>query len=579
MIEVTNLCFKYERGSKHSLNGIDLKIGEGEVILVLGPSGSGKSTLALTFNGLIPHSFPGEMSGMVHVCGMESFKTPVYELTQKVGIVFQDPEAQFVSMNVEDEIVFALENLCYPPEKMEERLVEALSKVDMLDYRYRDVYSLSGGEKQKILLAALMAIRPSILIFDEPTANLDPMGTLEFFETVKSLKETDKHTIILIEHKLDDLIHIIDRVVVIGKEGTKLVEGTPSEVFGEHAAMLIQEGIWMPQTALLANKLKENDINSCDVPLNIKEACEYLKNLKLHPENSKNGYSGVVSNDNLNPALEVRYLSFSYDKNKIIENFSLKVAKGDFLAIVGANGAGKTTLAKHLVNIIRPSHGKVFIEGKDVLDIPTKDLSHKIGYVFQNPEHQFIKNTVEEQLTFGLELNGLSPGEIESWLDSTLERFRIKPYAKMSPYMLSHGQKRLLSVATMLTLGQDILILDEPTFGQDLKSSRELLALLDSLNQEGKTIIIITHDMTLVAKHAKNVVVMNAGKAIYSGSAHELFKNEEILEKARLTPPPLLKLSSCLSKYDENWKGLSTPEEFVNALKSANTLNSQEGSK
>lgn len=573
MIDVTSLCFKYERGSKHSLNGIDLKIREGEVILVLGPSGSGKSTLALTFNGLIPHSFPGEMSGMVHVCGMESFKTPVYELTQKVGIVFQDPEAQFVSMNVEDELVFGLENLCYPPEEMEERLVEALSKVDMLDYRYRDVYSLSGGEKQKILLAALMAIRPSVLIFDEPTANLDPVGTLEFFETVKSLKKTDEHTIILIEHKLDDLIHLIDRVVVIGKGGTKLVEGTPLEVFGEHAAMLIQEGIWMPQTALLANEFKENNIKSHNIPLIIKEACDYLKNLEPRPENSKNRSSEAMSSDNSNPddnsnlALEIRDLSFSYSKSKIIENLSLKVAKGDFLAIVGANGAGKTTLAKHMVNIIHPSQGKVFIEGKDVLDIPTKDLSHKIGYVFQNPEHQFIKNTVEEQLTFGLELNGFSDDEIKSWLDSTLERFRIKPYAKMSPYMLSHGQKRLLSVATMLTLGQDILILDEPTFGQDLKSSTELLTLLNSLNQEGKTIIIITHDMTLVAKHARNVMVMADGKAIFSGSAHELFKNETILQNARLTPPPLLKLSSCLSKYNKNWRGLSTPEEFVNALK------------
>ncbi|NLJ38155.1 MAG: Cobalamin import ATP-binding protein BtuD [Methanobacterium sp. PtaU1.Bin242] len=567
MIEVNNLSFKYERDSHHCLKGIDLQIGEGEVILVLGPSGSGKSTLALTLNGLIPNSFPGEISGKVHVCGMESFKTPVYELTQKVGIVFQDPEAQFVSMNVEDEIVFGLENLCYPPEEMEERLVEALSKVDMLDYRYRDVYSLSGGEKQKILLAALMAIRPSVLIFDEPTANLDPVGTLEFFETVKSLKETDKHTIILIEHKLDDLIHLIDRVIVIDKEGVKLLEGTPLEVFSEHTDLLIQKGIWMPQTALLANKFKENNIKPHKIPLSIEEACDYLKYLKPSFNNLENNHSSVESTDSTNPVLEIRNLSFAYNKCKVIEDVNLKVDKGDFLAIVGANGAGKTTLAKHMVDIIHPPQNTVFLEGKDISDISTKHMSHKIGYVFQNPEHQFIKNTVEEQLTFGLKLRGFSDDEIKDWLDSTLERFRIKSYVKMSPYMLSHGQKRLLSVATMLTLGQDILILDEPTFGQDLKSSSELLTFLNSLNQEGKTIIMITHDMSLVARHARNVMVMADGKAIFFGSTHKLFKNEEILQRARLTPPPLFELSGCLSKYNKNWKGLSTPEEFIYALK------------
>lgn len=571
LIDIEKLSFKYERGAKHSLKRLDLEIDEGEVILVLGPSGSGKSTLALTLNGIIPHALHGEMEGRVRVCGNESSTTPVYELTQKVGIVFQDPEAQFVSMNVEDEIVFGLENLCYTPEEMEKRLVEALEKVDMLDYRYRDVYSLSGGEKQKILLAALMAIRPSVLIFDEPTANLDPVGTLEFFKKIESLKKTNEHTIILIEHKLDDLIHLVDRVVVIGKEGTKLAEGTPAFVFTNQADMLIKEGIWMPQTALLAHKLKEHNIKLPNIPLTINDALECLKNFKPNFKNLKKENSGADSSNNSPPALEISNLSFAYNKNKVLENISLKVNKGDFLAIVGANGAGKTTLAKHMVNIIRPSAGEVFIEGNDILKISTQNLSRKIGYVFQNPEHQFIKNTVEEQLSFGLKLNGCSDKEIKKWLDSTLERFRILPYAKMSPYMLSHGQKRLLSVATMLTLGQDILILDEPTFGQDLKSSRELLSFLKSLNQEGKTIIIITHDMSLVAEFAHNVVVMADGKAIFSGPTQKLFKNDKILEKARLTPPPLLKLSCYLSQFNENWKGLSTPDEFINALITKNS--------
>ncbi len=569
LIDVENLSFRYENNPKNSLKGINLEIKKGEVVLILGPSGSGKSTLALSLNGIIPHSIPGKMEGTVRFCGKENIKTPVYEITQKVGIVFQDPEAQFVNMNVEDELVFGLENLCYAPEEMEERLINSLKNVDMLNYRCREVYSLSGGEKQKILLAALMAIRPSVFIFDEPTANLDPVGTLEFFKTIESFKKADKdkHTIIIIEHKLDDLIYLVDRVVIMGREGVKLLEGTPLEVFGEHGKMLIKEGIWMPQTALLAHKLKLNNIKLRGIPLSISEACEFLKKFKPRSKKSEDGSSEVKLTDISELALEIRNLSFAYNTNNTIKNINLQVSKGDFLAIVGANGAGKTTLAKHMVNIIPAPPGKVFIEGKDVLDIPTKDLSHKIGYVFQNPEHQFIKNTVKEQLTFGLELRGFSPDKIGKWINSTLERFRIKPYAKMSPYTLSHGQKRLLSVATVLTLGQDILILDEPTFGQDLKSSSELLSLLKSLNQEGKTIIIITHDMNIVAEYTRNVMVMAEGEAIFTGPTHKLFKNDEILSKAHLTPPPLLRLSKNLSQYNEDWKGMVTPEEYVNALK------------
>lgn len=567
LIEVENLSFRYENNPKSSLKGINLKIKKGEVILILGPSGSGKSTLALTLNGIIPHSIHGEIDGTVRFCGKENTKTAIYEITQKIGIVFQDPEAQFVNMNVEDEMVFGLENLCYSPEEMEKRLVNSLKNVDMLEYRCRDVYSLSGGEKQKILLAALIAIHPSVFIFDEPTANLDPAGTLEFFRTLESFKKANKHTIILIEHKLDDLIYLVDRVVVMGKEGVKLLEGTPLDVFGEHSKMLIKEGIWMPQTALLAHKLRSNNINIKNTPLTISEAVEFLKKFKPHFKDAKNRSSGIELIDASNPVLEIRNLTFAYNNKNTIENISLKVFKGDFLAVIGANGAGKTTLAKHMVDIIHAPPGKVFIEGRDVQNISTKELSHKIGYVFQNPEHQFIKNTVEEQLTFGLEMRGFSPDKIEEWMNSTLEQFRIKPYAKMSPYILSHGQKRLLSVATMLTLGQDILILDEPTFGQDLKSSSELLSLLKSLNQEGKTIIIITHDMSIVAEYARNVMVMAEGKVIFTGPTHKLFKNDEILSKAHLTLPPLLRLSKNLSQYNENWKGMVTPEEYINALK------------
>lgn len=565
MIKINNLSFQYEINDYKSLDNLNFEISEDEVVLVLGPSGSGKSTLALTINGIIPHLIPGEIEGNVEVYGEKTYKTPVYELAQKVGIVFQDPEAQFVSLNVEDEIVFALENLCFSHDEMEKRLVNALEKVNMLDYRHRDVYSLSGGEKQRILLAALMSMYPSVLIFDEPTANLDPISTLDFFENLKHIKDSENNTIILIEHKLDGLMSIIDKILVINKNGIKIAEGTPREIFTKKAEILIKEGIWMPQTVILYYELEKNNIKLNKVPLTIQEATDAIKDLPTN-NNLEN-----INSDNFDEIkdsiLKINNLSFSYDKKKVLNNINLEVESGDFLAIVGANGAGKTTLAKHMVNVIKPLEGNVFIEGKDISNVSSKKLSKKIGYVFQNPEHQFIKDTVEEQLSFGLKLRGLSQDKIDKWLDNTLKQFNIENYKDKSPYMLSHGQKRLLSVATMLTLGQDILILDEPTFGQDFKSSGKLLGFLKSLNDNGKTIIIITHDMTLVDKYAKNVVVMNKGDVLFKGKTKDLFKREKLLDQASLTLPPLLKLSKSLATYDENWKGLSSLEDFVNYLK------------
>lgn len=567
MIKVANLSFKYMNNDKPTLSGMNFEVKEGEFILFLGPSGSGKSTTVLTLNGIIPHSIPGKMEGDVDVCGLSTYKNHVYEFAQKVGIVFQDPEAQFVTMNVEDELVFALENLCYPPEKMENKIINSLKKVKMEQYRFRNVYSLSGGEKQKILLAALLAMNPSVLIFDEPTANLDPVGTIEFFKILELLKRRSKHTIILIEHKLDDLIHLVDRVVAIGRGGCKLLEGTPREVFGEQLDLFIGEGIWVPQTALLAHELILSNIELPHIPLNTEEACSILKDFEPIMANVSKDKDKKTFTFKEELALEVRNLSFKYDDEKpALKEISLKVNKGDFLAIVGANGAGKTTLAKHLVNIIRPPSGKISINGKDILAYSTKELSQKIGYVFQNPEHQFIKDTVKDQLIFGLELNGFDSDLIEDKLDLMLKRFKLEPYSDLSPYMLSHGQKRLLSVATMLTFGQEILILDEPTFGQDMKSANELLDLLKALNREGKTIIIITHDMTFASENADKVVVMSEGKLLFCGITSCLFENEQILKDARLTIPPLLKLSNCLCKYDENWAKITKLEDFLKAL-------------
>lgn len=592
IINIKNLRFKYNNRKEKVLDGINVSIKKGECVLLLGPSGSGKSTLALTLNGLIPHIIEGEFWGRVYVDGLDTRETLVSELTQKVGIVFQDPEAQFVTQKVEDEIAFGIENLKVPHDEINERITNTLKLLGMSEFRDRSLDTLSCGEKQKITLAALLAMHPSIIIFDEPTANLDPVGTDEVFNAIRKLKATSKYTIILIEHKLDDLMHLIDRVLIL-KDQKLLVDGKPNVVFNEYAELLIKYGIWMPQTAILSHQLKKKGISIPNIPISINKAVETLQ--VYSPIN--NIYKDIINdNDNLIltsngtvPAVEVHDLFFNYEtydpkahkrrgkrkkeKNKknvknILDNINLTVPKGDILAIVGANGAGKTTLAKHLVNILHPEENKVFINGKDILKIHTKNLIHEVGYVFQNPEHQFITHTVEGELSFGLRgIMGLEEEKIMKHVKETLERFDLINYYNSSPFTLSHGEKRRLSVATMTIVGQNILILDEPTFGQDLKNTRKLLKLLQELHEEGRTIIIITHDMNLVAEHAKHVAVMSNGQIIFKGTTQNLFYREDILERARLKLPSLIKLSKKLVEHDSRWNGLSTIEQYVSALK------------
>lgn len=576
LIEVKNLFFRYEGRKAQVLSGVDLRVEKGETVLLLGPSGSGKSTLALCLNGLIPHAVAGEMEGAVHIAGLDTRTAPVSELTRKVGTVFQDPEAQFVTMRVEDEVAFGLENLCVLPEEIDGRIEEALSKVGMEGMRQRPVDALSGGYKQRLALASVLAMRPEVLVFDEPTANLDPASTREFFAAVEALKAGGGYTIVLIEHKLDRLMHLIDRVVVLdavsGADGANLTDGPPRKVFRRHAPELVSRGVWMPQVSLLAYRLrKERDVKLDPFPVTLDEAEEALVGkLPAGPSASPNGSwqkePRVRSPEDVT-AIEVQNLSFSYGGNQVLSNIGLSVEEGDFLAVVGANGAGKTTLARHLVGLLRPTSGSVELGGRDIGRVPARELVREASYVFQNPEHQFVTDLVEEEVSFGLRLLGLPEEEVSRRTWDALDRFGLHHHAKANPFTLSHGEKRRLSVATMLVVGQKILVLDEPTFGQDQKNAEELLGLLGELNGEGKTIIVVTHDMALVAGHTENVAVLSEGELRYHGPTGKLFAQPSLLREARLEPPPLVELSARLSRsFPLSGETRTTGDELLEAF-------------
>nr|BBH93945.1 ABC transporter ATP-binding protein [Thermogemmatispora argillosa] len=579
LIEIEDLTVKYAGRRTPALEQVQLRLYAGETVLLLGPSGSGKSTLALTLNGLIPHSVGKVQSGCVRVAGFDTRQTTVATLAQRVGLLFQDPEAQFVMFTVEDEIAFGLENLCFAPAEMERRISESLALVGLTELRYRRVEQLSGGEKQRVALAALLALEPEILVFDEPTANLDPQGTQEVFALLRRCKEAGRYTIVLIEHRLDELMDLVERMVVLDKRGQVIVDGPPRQVLSEQLATLQELGVWVPQVARLAHALQQQGWSLEPFPLTLEEAAEALLRgggaARFTPHQrppepaSVNGHRPVAAASLPDPgvsrldrghqemAIEVRSLSYCAGGRQVLRDVSLAIPRGAFLAVVGANGAGKTTLAQHLVGILQPPRGSIRLLGRELTMIPARELTRHVGYVFQNPEHQFITETVEDEVAYGLRVMGLPTAEVRERTRSLLERFGLLPLARANPFTLSHGEKRRLSVATMLAMGQEILILDEPTFGQDEYNATALLELLWQLHSEGRTVVVITHDMSLVAAYAQYVAVMQEGRLLFYGTAAALFAQEELLREARLTLPPLARLARRLG-----WSDLLTLEEL-----------------
>jgi energy-coupling factor transport system ATP-binding protein len=562
IIEIEALTVKYARRKLAALNGLNLHVHKGETLLLLGPSGSGKSTLALTLNGLLPQSVGQLKEGRVRVAGFDTVEHSVAELAQQVGILFQDPDAQFATLKVEDEIVFGLENLGQPPEEMEARIEKALAEVGMQALRQRPVSALSGGEKQRVALASLLAMQPEVLVFDEPTANLDSMGTQQVFALLAELKSRGRHTLVLIEHKLDELMHLVDRVVVLNPEGGILADGAPRRVFNEYGAELRRLGVWMPQVALLAHALRERGVKLAQFPITIGEAVKAFGPwvAALAPQPAK---PPAVQAAQSQPVLEVRELSFAYGDTPALHDISLRINQGDFLAIVGSNGAGKTTLAKHLMGILQPPLGSVYLHGEEFTHIPAKQLARQVGFVFQNPEHQFVTETVWDEVAYGLRVMGEGEERIASRTQELLESFGLARYAKANPFTLSYGEKRRLSVACMLAMGQDILILDEPTFGQDERNAVALLELLRDLNAQGKTVIVITHDMRMVLEHANRVVVMSAGRILFDGAPGALVTQPALLSEARLTLPPLARLSALLATQLPQLGPVATMADFL----------------
>jgi energy-coupling factor transport system ATP-binding protein len=526
-------------------------VPRGGSLLVLGPSGCGKSTLGLCLNGAIPHFVEGALQGHVRVGGQDTRAATMAEMAQRVGVVFQDPESQFCMLTLEDEVAFGLENLAVPRVEMDARIDEALDWVGLRSRRAERIDVLSGGQKQRLALACVLVQRPEVLVFDEPTAQLDPAGAAEVIGLLAALRRHGQHTLIVIEHRLDDLMPLVDDVLVLNQAGEVLTQGSPRQVLRDRGDWLASAGVWVPQVSELATNLATVGIPLEPFPLTVDDAVAALRphivRLSAESLHAPGTDRTDVSTAGV-PFLEADHLSFTYShvQQAALDDVSLTLHSGEFTAVVGANGAGKSTLARQLVRILTPPPGRVRLQGADLARLSANHIARTVGYVFQYPEHQFVGRSVLDDVAFGLRRAGLPEDEALSRAQAMLGDFGLGALALAHPYSLSHGEQRRLSVASMLVLGQQGLLLDEPTFGQDRRNAHLLLDKLQVLAGQGRAIVAITHDMRLVAEQAQRVVSMAAGRIVFDGTPRQLFADSQLLSRTGLRPPPIAELGQRL---------------------------------
>jgi energy-coupling factor transporter ATP-binding protein EcfA2 len=573
-ITVQDVHWRYTGSEDDVLRGISLDVDEGEIVLITGRNGAGKTTFCNLLNGLIPHFYVGDLRGNVIVDGINTTESFVGFLATRVGLLFQDPASQLISGSVEDEVDFALENIGLPIAEIEERTQAALDYVGLGDYKDRPPFALSGGQQQALALACIMALNPVIYVLDEPTSNLDPYGTLQIFSLLDKLATEQRRTFVVVEHKLEELIDTADRVVVLD-EGKIVTSGTPREVLGGKAELLSEMGLWPPQMALLAYRLRHLGLMKEGMaPLTLKEGIEVFSELL-----ESNGFAKTVPGKKSEstsqytprsgePLISLKDLRFTYPTGaEALKGVSLDIFENEFVAILGQNGSGKTTLVKHFNGLLKPTEGDVVVFGKNTRETPTYELIEYVGYVFQNPDQQLFSNKVYDELAFGLTNVGYSKEQIQKRVEDVAAKMNMEDLLEERPYSLSKGDRQRVVISCILALDPNVIIVDEPTTGQDPHKRREIMDLMKELHTQGKTIIVITHDMNLAAEYAERCVIMSDGKVILDGGSKDIFVQTEKLASTHLTPPSVTQLFLKLSEKYRVPPDILTADEAVEYLK------------
>ncbi len=540
IIEFKNFSFKYRVQKLPYLSDINLTIYEGEKVLIVGPSGSGKSTLANCINGLVPFSYAGASEGVLRIKDQDPSELGIFGLSKLVGTVLQDTDGQFVGLTVAEDIAFSLENDCMEQPEMLKRVAETAEIVELSKYTGHSPQALSGGQKQRVSLAGVLVDNVDILLFDEPLANLDPATGKYAMELIDRIHRDSKATIVIVEHRLEDVLHCnVDRVIVMA-EGRIVADTVPSELLSSD--ILKKTGIREP---LYITSLK---YAGCDIPASIHPehinaiVLDNLKSklVKWHEKNIPE-----LDKPENSRILELKNINFGYEKNKqVLADINFDIRMGEMVGLVGQNGAGKSTLSKIICGFEKPSAGSVLFDGKSMDTDSIAERAQKIGLVMQNPNHMLSKPMLFDEVALGLVTRGKSREEIDSCVFAALKTCGLYEFRNWPISALSYGQKKRVTIASILVLNPEVIILDEPTAGQDFRHYTEFMEFLLELNRErGTTILMITHDMHLLLEYTERAIVMADGMVIADAEPASILTNDEIINKASLKRTSLYELS------------------------------------
>ncbi len=548
IIEFNNFTFKYYSQAEPTLHKINLKIHPGEKILIVGPSGSGKSTLGHCLNGLIPFSYRGDIDGSLKVKGTDTRDLDIFSLSKSVGTVLQDSDNQFVGLTVAEDIAFALENDRVETSRMHERVKEVSKMVDMDNFLTSSPYDLSGGQKQRTSLAGVMIDDVDILLFDEPLANLDPATGKTAIEIIDQIHKDSKKTIIIIEHRLEDVLHKdIDRIIMIN-DGHIIADMDPHEMVA--SPILIDNGIREP---LYVTALKYAGV---DVTRDMKPGHIWSLNTDLVSDQVDSWYRSISKEKDKEEAksiLKMDNISFSYIEGKdVLKDINIDIKEGEMLSIVGKNGAGKSTLSKLICGFVKADKGKLLYNNEDMVDLSIKERAESIGLVMQNPNQMITKNLIFDEVALGLALRNIDEDEIKVRVEKAIDVCGLSPFIDWPISALSYGQKKRVTIASILVLNPKVLILDEPTAGQDYKHYSDIMDFLREINSLGITIIFITHDMHLMLEYTTRAVVLSDGKVIQDAKPSHVLTDEDTIKKANLKETSLYNLAHILNIENES---------------------------
>ena len=551
MISFKNFSFKYNNVVDKTLKNIDLTINKGEKVLIVGPSGSGKSTLSHCINGLIPFSYNGEIEGELIIDNIKPYEESLSDVSKKVGTILQDQDSQFIGLSVGEDVAFNFENNAMELNEMKVKVIDALELVNMVDFINHSPYELSGGQKQRVSLAGVLGSDAEVLLFDEPLANLDPASGKEIMQLINDIHEKTNKTIIIVEHRIEDVLEQpFDKVIVINK-GKVQGFGTPDEIL--KSDLLKNNGLREP-LYLEAMKLAGCDISKSE---NLKD----LSNIdEKNKEVLKNWFNNEASNkDSIikeEKILEVKNLAFSHDGIKnTINDVSFHLNKGEILAVLGNNGAGKSTLCRLITGILKPQKGSIFLNNQCIDSWSIKQKGSSIGYVMQNPNQMISQHMIKDEIALGLKCRNYSKEEIDKKVEEVLKICGLYPYRNWPVSALSYGQKKRVTIASILAINPEVIILDEPTAGQDYKHYTEFMEFIKELSAQGISIILITHDMQLTLEYCHRAVVLSGGEKIADDKPSNILTDENIIKKANLKETSLSTLAKSI--------GIANTNDFV----------------